>query len=160
MVACGCLWLLGLSGCLWLPVVAWVEWLPVVACPDDGTDTHSDTEAVSGGWNSASVLARMHQPSDHIQQVAMCLFCFKLAEPLVLEGSAIPSAHACGARVRQCGAAAVQEGLRGLALAVPPLAKDLGRLRRATVAVLLRLLWRMVVLPSPLCRSWWMKLSS
>ena len=93
----------------------------------------------------------MHQPSDHIQQLAMCLFCLKLT---------IRSAHACGARVRQCRGAAVQEGLRGLALAVPPLAKDLGRLRRATVAVLLSLLWRVVVLLSPLCRSWWMKLSS
>ena len=65
MVACGCLWLLGLSGCLSLPVAAWVEWLPVVASVDtdtytythkyadpdtaDDTDINSDTEALSGG---------------------------------------------------------------------------------------------------------------
>ena len=29
VVACACLWLLGLSGCLSLLVAAWVEWLPV-----------------------------------------------------------------------------------------------------------------------------------
>ena len=65
MVACACLWLLGLSGCLWLPVAAWAEWLPVVASVDtdtytythkyadpdaaNDTDINSDTEALSGG---------------------------------------------------------------------------------------------------------------
>ena len=56
--------------------------------------------------------------------------------------------HACIARVGQCWAAAVQEALRGLALAVPHLAKELGRWRWATVAVLLSLMWRVVVLVS------------
>ena len=58
----------------------------------------------------------MHQLSDHIQQLAMCLFCLKLA---------IRSAHTSGTRVSKCWAAAGQEGLRGLALAVLPLAKEL-----------------------------------
>ena len=66
MVACRCLWLLGLSGCLCLPVAARVEWLPVlalaarvewlpvvvcgclgyvVACADIHTHTDTKTEA-------------------------------------------------------------------------------------------------------------------
>ena len=77
-----------------------------------------------------------HQIADNITRIitgslqSMCLFCLKLA---------IRSAHTSGTRVRQCWAAAGQEGLRGLALAVLPLAKDLGKLRRATVTVLLSL---------------------
>ena len=97
MVACGCLWLLGLSGCLSLPVVASVDtdtytYVQKYADPDaaDDTDINSDTEALSGGWNAACVFARMHEPADHIQQLAMCLFCLKLAEPLVVEGSSHP----------------------------------------------------------------------
>ena len=77
-----------------------------------------------------------HQIAEHITRIItdplqeMCLFCLKLA---------IRSAHTSGTRVRQCWAAAGQEGLRGLALAVLPLAKDLGKLRRETVTVLLSL---------------------
>ena len=52
--------------------------------------------------------------------LAMYLFCLKRA---------IRSVHACVARVGQCWAAAVQEPLRGLALAVPQLANELGRWR-------------------------------
>ena len=32
VVACPCLWLLGLRGFLWLPVAVKDEWLPVLAC--------------------------------------------------------------------------------------------------------------------------------
>ena len=42
--------------------------------------------------------------------------------------------------------------MRGLARAVPLLAQNLGRLRWASVVVLRSLLWRVVVLLSPLCR--------
>ena len=56
--------------------------------------------------------------------------------------------HACVACVGQCWTAAVQEAFRGLALAVPHLEKELGRWRWASVAVLLSLMWRVVVLVS------------
>ena len=73
----------------------------------------------------------------------MWLFCLKRA---------IRSVHACVACVGQCWTAAVQEAFRGLALAVPHLARELGRWRWAPVTVLLSLMWRVVVLVSLLCR--------